>query len=186
MLEWFKRRLSVWPEFVAMSKHSSTGASATDSWSEVRARDQVTRYRRSGAGQAILLLDGAAGSSLWPELTDVLGANFRLIVPELPPGSAGQAAALAEFLEGLGTMSVSVVAASDYAVPALELALRGVHQVARLVLVPAGDSDDPTSSTFATAAGLESVPLLIVWRGLEAGKALSAITRFLGGAAAES
>lgn len=167
-----------------MSNHTSTGIPATDSWSEVRARESVTRYRRSGAGQAILLLDGAAGSSLWPELMHVLGANFRLIVPELAPGSSSQATALAEFLEGLGMMSVSVVAASDYAIPALELALRGVDQVSRLVLVPDGDSDDPTSASFVTAAGPASVPLLIVWRGSDAAEAVPAIRRFVDGSSA--
>src|SRR5262245_12305669 len=105
---------------------------ALGSWSEVRARDSVTRYRRSGVGQCVLLLDGAGGASLWPELLHVLGANFRLIVPELLPGTEGQAAELTEFLEGLGTTSVTVIAASDYSVPALDLVLRGIDQVTRL------------------------------------------------------
>lgn len=162
-----------------MSKHTSTGISATDPWSEVRARDSVTRYRRSGAGQAILLLDGAVGSSLWPELMHVLGANYRLILPELAPAGSSQATALAEFLEGLGVAPLTVIAASDHTVPALELALRGVHQVARLILVADGECDDPSSATFVTTAGPASVPLLIAWRGLDASQAVTAITRFI-------
>ncbi|HEY9229981.1 MAG TPA: hypothetical protein VIP11_25240 [Gemmatimonadaceae bacterium] len=156
---------------------------ALGSWSEVRARDSVTRYRRSGVGQAVLLLDGAGGASLWPELLHVLGANFRLIVPELPPGSADQGAALTEFLEGLGIAKVVVVAASDYSVPALDLVLRGVDQVSRLVLVPDGDAEDPDNTWFTTTAGPGSAPLLVVWRGMDPAKALPTVSRFVSGAA---
>src|SRR5262245_57981042 len=154
---------------------------ALGSWSEVRARDSVTRYRRSGVGQSVLLLDGEGGASLWPELMHVLGGNFRLIVPNLPPGGPSEYAALASFLEGLGTSGVSVIASSSYCVPALDLVLRGVDQVTRLVLVPDGDSDDPANTSFTTTAGPGLVPLLVVWRGMSASDALPSIARFVSG-----
>ena len=163
-----------------MSNSFSSQAPATDTWAEVRARDRVTRYRRSGAGRAVLLLDSAHGSSLWPELLHVLGANFRLIVPEVPSDCTNNEAWLAGFLEGLGTMPVAVVAASDFCVPALDLVLRDVDQVARLVLVPDGEADDPgREGSLATSAGPASVPLLIVRRGLGGNEALPMIARFL-------
>lgn len=158
--------------------NTSFDAPALDPWSEVRARDRVTRYRRSGAGQAVLLLDTAAQSSLWPELLHVLGANFRLIVPEVP--AENNVAWLSEFLEGLGCMPVALVAASDFVVPALELALRDLDQVGRLVLVPDGEADEAWSDgVLTTSAGPASTPVLVVRRGLDAATALPTISRFL-------
>jgi hypothetical protein len=154
-----------------------------DAWAEVRARENVTRYRRSGAGQAVLLLDRTGNASLWPELLHVLGANFRVIAPEIPSGYANHATWIPEFLEGLGAASVTVVAASDFVVPALDLALRDVHQVTRLVLVPDGESDEPaTAGAVTTSAGPAGVPLLVVRRGLPADEALPLIAKFLSGA----
>lgn len=165
-----------------MSKPHLASVSTLDSWAEVRARDRVTRYRRSGAGRAVLVLDTANGSSLWPELMHVLGSNFRLIVPEAPTGNANCEAWLAEFLEGLGTASVSLIAASDFCVPALDLVLRDVDQISQLILVPDGEADEPgREGAVATGAGPSSVPLLIVRRSVDVIDALPTITRFLSG-----
>jgi len=165
-----------------MSKQHSVSDPTLDSWAEVRARDRVTRYRRSGTGRSVLVLDTANGASLWPELMHVLGSNFRLIVPEVPAGNAHQGAWLAEFLEGLGTTSVSLIAASDFCVPALDLVLRGADQISQLVLVPDGEADEPgREGALGTAAGPSSIPLLIVRRGVDVIDALPTITRFLSG-----
>ena len=112
----------------------------------------------------------------------VLGSNFRLIVPEVPVGKVNHEAWLAEFLEGLGTASVALVAASDFCVPALDLVLRGVDQISQLVLVPDGEADEPgREGALATGAGPASVPLLVVRRGVDVIDALPTITRFLSG-----
>jgi hypothetical protein len=166
-----------------MSNTILSAAPSQDTWAEVRARENVTRYRRSGAGQAILLLDRIGNPALWPELLHVLGANFRVIAPEIPLGYSNHATWIPEFLEGLGAASVTVVAASDFVVPALDLALRDVHQVTRLVLVPDGDPDEPaTAGAVTTSAGPAAIPLLVVRRGLVADEALPIITKFLSGA----
>jgi hypothetical protein len=166
-----------------MSNTTLSAAPSTDTWAEVRARENVTRYRRSGAGQAVLLLDRTGNSSLWPELLHVLGGNFRVISPEIPAGYSNHATWIPEFLEGLGAASVIVVAASDFVVPALDLALRDVHEVTRLVLVPDGESEEPaTAGAVTTSAGPAAVPLLVVRRGVPADEALPIITKFLSGA----
>lgn len=112
----------------------------------------------------------------------VLGNNFRLIVPEVPPGSANYGAWLAEFLEGLGTTPVSLIAASDFCVAALDLVLRDVDQISQLILVPDGEADEPgREGALGTGAGPSSVPVLIVRRGVDVIDALPTITRFLSG-----
>jgi hypothetical protein len=165
-----------------MSKPNAASASTLDSWAEVRARDRVIRYRRSGNGRAVLVLDTANRSSLWPALMHVLGSNFRVIIPEVPTGNANDEAWLAEFLEGLGTMPVSLIAANDFCVPALDLVLRDVISISHLVLVPDGEADEPgREGAVATGAGPSSVPLLIARRGVDVIDALPTILRFLSG-----
>ena len=155
--------------------------SAASSWSEARARDSITRYRRSSVSQAVIVLDNSGGTSLWPELMHVLSGNFRLNIPELPPGSPRQAEALIEFLDTLGPSPVTIVASSAYSVPALDLALRGVKQVTRVVLIPDGECDDPTMTWFIGSAGPSSVPVLVVWRGTQPTEAVPTISRFVSG-----
>jgi hypothetical protein len=143
------------------------------------------RYRRSGSGRAVLVLCAGCAEPLWPELAGALAARFRLIVPEVPRG-ADVAAWLAHFLEGLGAAGVTVVAADGFCLPALELALLGADQVARVVLVPGredGDGEAALDGVLGVALGTSAgaVPLLVVRRGLPAGEALPAVTRFLAG-----
>jgi hypothetical protein len=154
--------------------------SALSSWSEARARESFPRYRRSGASPSVLILDGQ-GESLWPEVLHVLGSNFRVSAPMLPPGSPRQTNALVELIENQGVSSMTVVAAADYGVPALDLVLRGVKQVTRLVLVVDGVTEDPTTPWFLGAAGPSSVPVLVVWRGIHGSAAIPAISRFVMG-----
>ncbi len=158
----------------------------TEFRAEVRAHNNVMRYRRSGAGQCVLLLGADRGPApLWPELTHVLASNFRLIVPDLPERDTHQNLVrwLSGFLEGLGTASVAVLAAGDFCMPALELAARDLDQVARLVLVPdEGDGwmeEDPPEAPLTASAQVGSVPLLVVTRRLGASAALPTISRFL-------
>ena len=166
-----------------------------ESWAEVRAHDHVTRYRRLGTGRAVLLLgaarDGATDRGvpdeeppLWPELSGAIAARFRLIVPEMPAATACADVAvwLADFLEGLGTSGVSVVATDRLCMPALELALRDAEQVARVVLVARGRAEEPgLGGRLATATRQAVVPLLVVRRALPAAEALPLVTRFLAG-----
>jgi hypothetical protein len=161
---------------------TAAAARSPDTWAEVRAHDHVMRYRRSGTGRAVLVLCSADGAEeLWPELADALAARFRLIVPDLPPG-VDVAGWLGEFLEGLGSAGVAVVAADPFCVPALELALLDADQVARIVLVPGGEvGETGLAGALATTTRAASVSLLVVRRGLSAGDALPLVTRFLEG-----
>ena len=156
-------------------------------WSEVRAHDHVMRYRRSGVGQAVLLLRSDDGAdALWPELGDVLAAHFRVILPEVPADGADVAAWLADFLEGLGVARVAVLAAEQLCLPALELALLDADQVARVVLVPGGRAEETgLDGALATRTRGAAVPLLVVRRGLPAAEALPLVMRFLAGEGAD-
>jgi pimeloyl-ACP methyl ester carboxylesterase len=147
---------------------------------EVRAHDQVMRYRRAGAGRPLILLRSAGAEPFWPELDADLASRFRVITPELPGDCDDLAAWVAAFLEGVGLDRVLLVAADSCCLAALELVLLNGCQVERLVLVPAGAAgetglDGTLASTFATA----SVPLLVVRRGLPASDALPLLRQFL-------
>lgn len=151
-----------------------------ETWAEIRAYDLVMRYRRLGVGAPLLLLaPGFDPPPLWPELTRVLAIRFRMLVPEIPAGtSAGDW--LTTFLEGLGTTEISVVATGRFCMPALELALRDVDQLTRIVLIPDDDADVLSADgALGPGAGSDRVPLLVVGRGMPAEEAVPLVMRFL-------
>ena len=159
---------------------------AAESWAEVRARDQVMRYRRSGVGRAVVLLlcPGESPEPFWPALLEALGADFRLIVPELPAADADVAGWLAGFLEGLGVSNVGVLAADRFCLPALELALLEGDQLTRIVLVsdgPGGPRHPSGGGKLQTPLGQAALPLLVVHRGQPASEVVPLVTGFLRG-----
>lgn len=164
-----------------------------ESFAEVRARDHVMRYRRAGAGRAVLVLCGGGGTAadgttpLWPELPGALTSQFRLIVPEVPAAAGADAATwLVDFLDGLGAASIAVVATDQFCITALELALLDADQVARVVLVPGGRAEETgLDGALATRTRGATVPLLVVRRGLPAAEALPLVMRFLAGEGAD-
>lgn len=166
-----------------MSNTSATAIATSEPWAEVRSSDRVMRYRRSGAGPTLLLLGAEAGHSpISTELVAALGTRFRVIVPDVPEGTSATAW-IVEFLEGLGTCHVAILAANHLCMPAIELAFRGIEQIERLVLIPDGEPDDSTSeSAITTAIGTPPIPVLVVRPGLGAAEALPLVTTFLVGA----
>ena len=155
-----------------------------DSWAEVRSHDRVTRYRRSGSGPAVLLLQASdEAGALWPELVRELEDHHRVVIPEAPPAGIDVAHWLADFLEGLGLASVAVLAAGEFCIPVLELALLGADGVTSVVLVPDGDAAETgLEGTLATTIRHESVALLVARRGLPASEAVPLVRRFFSGA----
>jgi pimeloyl-ACP methyl ester carboxylesterase len=149
--------------------------------SEVRAHDQVMRYRRAGAGRPVIVLRGADDpDALWPELDAELVSRFRVVTPELPADCDDVAAWVADFLEGVGLDRVVVVAAEPCCLSALELALLGADQVERLILVPAGAAGETgLDGTLARTLASVSMPLIVVRRGLSAAVALPILRNFL-------
>ena len=169
-----------------MSKSSfPDSVRAAESWAEVRARDHVVRYRRSGLGRAVLvLIPPDHPDALWPELLDGLGGSFRLIVPEPPAAEPDAAAWLATFLEGLGVSNVGILAAGCFCIPALESALAEADQISRIVLVPAAAGSGQRaagSGVLQTAIRDVGVPLLVVRRDQPAGDVVPIVTEFLRG-----
>ena len=163
-----------------MSNTPATAIATSEPWAEVRASDRVMRYRRSGAGPTLVLLGYQAESSpISTELVTALGAQFRVIVPDVP-ARASVTDWVAEFLEGLGTCEVAILAANHLCMPTIELAFRGIEQIKRLVLIPDGEPDDSTAEGAITAAvGAPAIPVLIVRPGLGASEALPLVTTFL-------
>ncbi|HKP15761.1 MAG TPA: hypothetical protein VJT85_06840 [Gemmatimonadaceae bacterium] len=156
-------------------------AHPSETLAEVRAHDQVMRYRRAGAGRPIVVLRGAdEPDALWPELDAELISRFRVVTPALPADCEDVAAWVGDFLEGLGLDRVAVLAAEPCCLSALELALLNAGQVERLVLVPAGAvGETALDGTLATTLAGSSVPLIVVRRGLPAAVALPLLRQFL-------
>ena len=86
----------------------------TSAWSEIRKRNQTVRYRRSGSGPTLLLLDspGEAGA-IWPEVVEMLSVGRRIILPEPPPSDTEVEQWLSVLFDALGS-SVTVVASDGF------------------------------------------------------------------------
>ena len=163
--------------------HTSESLRAAESWAEVRAHDQIVRYRRSGSGRSVLLLcPDAATGTLWPELIEALDRDFRVLVPMLPP-DAQLIRGLTGFLEGIGTSRVAIVATDALCFAALELALLDRERVARAVLVPCeGGGLAGLEAALSTARHDLSVPFLVLPLSTGAASAVARIGGFLGDA----
>ena len=163
-----------------MRDFSSTYAIPSEIRAEVHARDQVMRYGRFGSGLPVVVLGSPVHTEpLWPGLHEALAIRFRLIVPDLPRCDADIASWLAAFLEGLGSTEVRVVASSEFCISALELALGDLDRIARVVLVPRGESSaSGLDGRLATVARRATVPLLVVRRGAPAAEAIPLVVGF--------
>ena len=152
-----------------------------DGWAEVRAHDRVVRYRRSGAGPAVLLLQPASpAQSLWPELFELVASGARLIVPEPPANDAEVEEWLSALFEGLGLRNTTIVAADGFCIAALERALLSPEQIARVVMVCSGrGSESAVDGKLAGAAQAASVPLLVVRRERPVSEILPVVEGFL-------
>jgi hypothetical protein len=143
---------------------------------EVRAHDQVMRYRRAGAGRPLVVLRRTP-DALWPELDAHLVTRFRVVTPELSSHCGDLAAWVGDFLDGVGLDRVTLLAADPCCLAALELA---GYRVERLVLVPSGAAGETgLDGTLATTLAGASVPLLVVRRGLASAEALRLVRGFL-------
>ena len=155
-------------------------------WSEIRAHGQMMRYRRLGAGRSLLFLDSATEPEVCAELRDALAGAFRLILPELPSSDVHLAGWLADLLEGIGSSNVGVIAAERYCVAAIELALLGVDQIGRVVIVcPESRGQSPRFEAsehgqLASASRHADIPMLLVHRGQTLNEIVSLVRSFLG------
>ena len=161
---------------------------AGESWSEIRTRDHVMRYKRLGAGRPVLVLQSSAElETSCPVLVRALtesDGTFRLIVPDLPAG-VHLAGWLADFLEGIGAANVAVVATDRFSAAAIELAMLGAEQIARVVLI--ADERGPFGrwcnawqhADLATAGRAARVPLLLIHCGQPAEETSALVRMFL-------
>lgn len=161
-------------------------APAGESLGEIRARGQVVRYRRSGAGRPLLLLHSPQDSPpLWPEVLDVLHSGFRLVIPDPPPRGTEAETWLSALLDGLGLSEVTVVASDEFCIAALERALLEPDRVARVVMVVRGrGSEAVVDGSIDSIPRLASVPLLVLRHDRPAAEVLPLVANFLARAAA--
>jgi hypothetical protein len=152
----------------------------------VRVAEHVTRYVRRGVGRPVVVLRTGEedNSELWPELVDTLAARCRVILPEAPGANAGFVSWMRGFLEGVGLLPVTLIAAGPFCVPALEFALLDQERLVGLVLVPHGRAEETgLSGALGTAAQTRALPVLVVRRECPAAAALALVERLLAGGA---
>jgi pimeloyl-ACP methyl ester carboxylesterase len=150
-------------------------------WAEVRAHDRVVRYRRSGAGPAVLLLQPASSSTpLWPEVLEVLADGRRVIVPD-PPANDGEAEEwLSALLEGLGVRNIIVVATDSFCLAALERALLSPEQIARMIMICSGrGTESAIDGKLAAPAQSAAIPFLVLRRDRPASEIVPVVEAFL-------
>jgi hypothetical protein len=129
---------------------------------EVRAHNQVMRYSRYGSGALLLLLRDASRDP-WSTLQERLAAHFKVIVPEVPAGTADVPGWLNNLLEGLGATDITVVAVGGHCDTGLALALVDNEFVSRVVLIADPDSK-PADDRVAAARGSQRVRLFVLPR----------------------
>jgi len=154
-----------------------------EGWAEVRAHDRVVRYRRSGAGPVVLLLQPASAiAPLWPELLDRIAAGTRLVVPEPPANEMEVEDWLSALLEGLGMRNTTIVATEGFCIAALERTLLSPEQIARVIIVCSGrGSESAVDGQLAAPAQAAGVPFLVLRRDRPVSEILPVVERFLRG-----
>lgn len=155
---------------------------SSESHAEVRARGQVVRYRRSGAGPSVVIVAADGRRLPWPELEQLLAERCRVVTPTLdgrdPDALVVQ---LACFLEGFGASRVTAIVADPAVVPAtLRLAAYDPDLIARVAIVydepgHASASEGPPD-TIVTSP----VPVLTLAAREPARDATTRLLRFLG------
>lgn len=148
-----------------------------DYTAEVRANNQVMRYSRLGTGALLLLLRDPSRDT-WSGFRKRLAAHFKVIVPDVPAGTADVPGWLSDLLEGLGATDVSVVAVGRHCDTGLALALGDNDFVSRVVLIADPDSQ-PSNDPVVATPGAERVRLFVVPRTAEAEDAIALTLRYL-------
>ena len=152
----------------------------TSAWSEIRTRTHTVRYRRSGSGPTLLLLDSPGESeAIWPEVVAVLSAGHRVIAPEPPTPDTEVEEWLSVLFDGLGISNVTVVASDGFCMAALERALLEPDRIARIILVCRGrGSEGAVQGAIDSVPHLATVPLLVLRRDRRASEILPLVAGF--------
>jgi hypothetical protein len=153
-----------------------------DHTAEVRAHNQVMRYSRFGSGALLLLLRDTPRDP-WSTLQERLAAHFKVIVPNIPAGTADVPGWLTNLLEGLGATDLTVVAVGRHCDAGIALALGDHDLVSRVVLIADPDSAPP-GDRLPAARGSQRVRLFVVPRTADAENAIALTLRYLGEGAA--
>ncbi|MHB1327857.1 MAG: alpha/beta fold hydrolase [Gemmatimonadales bacterium] len=102
----------------------------------VRAGNTATEYVRSGSGRPVILLTQAANPlPLWNAVIEAVAERYRLIAPDVTPGTDDFAVWLGQFLDGLGLTRVLVLADGPMSAPAIGYAMLDPDRVARLIVI---------------------------------------------------
>jgi hypothetical protein len=117
-----------------------------DHTAEVRAHNQVMRYSRFGSGALLLLLLDPSRDPC-SNFRERLAAHFKVIVPNVPAGTANVTGWLSNLLEGLGATDITVVAVGPHWDTGVALALGGNEFVRRVVLIADPAAEDAVART---------------------------------------
>ena len=105
-----------------MSSPSSPARNA-EAVAEVRVGELTTRYRRSGSGRPVVVLQPVTDADdASPRLPELLNEHCRVIVAEVPAGATDAAAWLRDFLDALGIERATVVIPEQLGIATLDLA----------------------------------------------------------------
>jgi len=153
-----------------------------ETWAEVRARGHVMRYRRVGSGRTIVAFGSPTHPQpIWSELLQVLGASFRLILPEPPATDDDVPCWLSGFLEGLGVSNVRLLAIGDLSLPVLQLAVVEGDRIAGVVLMTEGRGwRVEGGGVLERTLEQMTVPLLVIDGSQPADEIVPLVTGFLG------
>jgi hypothetical protein len=151
-----------------------------DGWAEVRASNQIVRYRRTGAGRpAVLLYSVHDNEALWPEVLEALASRYRLIVPTPPEAGADVESWLAALIDGLGLSSCIAIATDGFGMASLQRAVES-GRIGRVVQVV--ESDTVSGGTRPPALP-DRTPLLVLRRNQPAAEVIPELLVFLQGGA---
>jgi pimeloyl-ACP methyl ester carboxylesterase len=117
---------------------------------EARLQQGTIRYRELGSGKPVVLVHGLlVNSLLWADVAELLAADFRVIVPDLPLGShelplgpaadfspPGLAGIIAAFLDALDLDDVTLVGNDTGGALCQLVAIHHPERIGRLVLTP--------------------------------------------------
>jgi len=153
-----------------------------ESWAEVRARGEVLRYRRSGAGPSVVVVAGPGRRLPWPEVEALLAEHCRVVSPRLSEGdSGGLVTQVSCFLEGLGVARVSLLVVDPALAPAiLQLAAADTDIVARVAIITDESRPAPASYDSGDLVVTSPVPVLTLSATESARDAAARLLRFVG------
>lgn len=124
-----------------------------------------TTYLRLGHGPTVVIVDRSRTPDDVPSPLHLrLSRHLRLVLPIIPATAMvlGVCTWLTDFLDGLGTAPVGLLATNDHAGPLLQLALTRPWQVSRVALLASAHAWPPDATVLHDRLAGTTTPLLML------------------------